>query len=345
MKAIYSVSQARHDPTFFLSSGVQARNPEAPQRADTLLEAAVSVGCEHIEPTDSGLALISAVHTPEYIRFLKNIHSRWQHLDDASPEVVPNIHPVRRDGNYPTSEAGQAGYHMADTACPISSHTFDAAVRSAHCAGTAAQLVLDGETSAYALCRPPGHHAFKGIAGGFCYLNNSAIAAQRLRSCYNRVAIVDLDLHHGNGTQDIFYARDDVFTASVHADPQDFYPFHWGYANERGRDQGFAYNLNVPLPRQSGDDAFLAGLDHLLETVAMFTPEAIVVALGLDASVDDPFGGLSVTTDGFQRIAQRMAQLGKPTVLVQEGGYLSDSLGQNLNAFLQGFEKYHRLVD
>ena len=343
MKAIYSVSQANHDPSFYLSSGLQITNPEAPQRADALLSAAISAGCEHVEPTDTGLALISAVHTPEYLRFLKTIYRRWQNMGNSSSEVIPNIHPDRRDGSYPSSEVGQAGYHMADTACPISSDTFNAVIKSAHCAGTAAQLIMDGESVAYALCRPPGHHAFKDMAGGFCYLNNSAIAAQKLRTHYDRVAIIDVDLHHGNGTQDIFYARDDVFTASVHADPVSFYPFFWGHASERGIDEGFAYNLNVPLPKHSDDDAFIVGLDHLLETVEMFSPDAIVVALGLDASIDDPFGGLNVTTAGFNRIAERLAQLGKPTVLVQEGGYLSDSLGKNLDSFLQGFEKNHRL--
>lgn len=344
MKAVYSSSQAKHNPLFFTSSGAQAKNPEVPQRADALLAAALSAGCEHVEPTDTGLALISAVHTPEYLRFLKNIHHRWQHIDSASAEVVPNIHPNHRHGSYPASAVGQAGYHMADTACPISSETFKAVVSSAHCAGTAAELVLAGEPVAYALCRPPGHHAFKDMAGGFCYLNNSAIAAQQLRSRFNRVAIIDVDLHHGNGTQDIFYERNDVFTASIHADPVRFYPFFWGHADERGKDAGYAYNLNVPLLRQANDDAFIAGLDHLLETVEMFSSEAIVVALGLDASIDDPFAGLSVTTNGFNRIAERIAQLGKPTVLVQEGGYLSDSLGKNLSSFLQGFEKNHRLA-
>lgn len=343
MKVIYSVSQARHDPSFYLSSGEKSKNPEVPQRADALLAAAISAGCEKIEPKDSGLTLISEVHSPEYLLFLKNIYRRWQNLDNASAEVIPNIHPNRHDGNYPASAVGQAGYHMADTACPISSETFEAVLSSAHSAGTAAQLVLDGEPVAYALCRPPGHHAFRDMAGGFCFLNNSAIAAQRLRSSYNRVAIIDVDLHHGNGTQDIFYARDDVFTVSIHADPINFYPFFWGNANERGRDQGFGYNLNVPLPRQADDDAFIAGLDHLLEMVEMFSPDVIVVALGLDASIDDPFGGLNVTTKGFNRIAERLAQLGKPTVLVQEGGYLSESLGNNLDSFLQGFEKNHRL--
>jgi acetoin utilization deacetylase AcuC-like enzyme len=343
MKVVYSVSQAKHDPSFFLSSGLQANNPEVPRRAETLLASAVAAGCEHVEPIDTGLGPISAVHTPEYLRFLKTIYRRWQLLDNASSEVVPNIHPNCRDGSYPASEVGQAGYHMADTACPISSDTFNAVVKSAHCAVTAAQLILGGESASYALCRPPGHHAFKDMAGGFCYLNNSAIAAQQLRTRYKRVAIIDVDLHHGNGTQDIFYACDDVFTASIHADPVSFYPFFWGSAHERGKDAGFAYNLNVPLPKWSEDDAFITGLDYLLETVEMFSPDAIVLALGLDASVDDPFGGLNITTDGFNRIAQRIAQLGKPTVLVQEGGYLSDSLGKNLGSFLRGFEKKHRL--
>lgn len=342
MKAVYSSQQAKHDPSFFLTSGKQAPNPEVPERAQRLLSAALEAGCEQVEAVDSGLSAIAAVHTPEYIRFLKHIFERWQYIETASPEVIPNIHPNGRGLNYPDSAVGQAGYHMADTACPISAETYRSAVASAHSAATAAELVLNGESAVYALSRPPGHHAFADMAGGFCFFNNSAIAAQRLRSRYERVAIIDVDLHHGNGTQGIFYARDDVFTASIHADPARFYPFYWGAASERGEGPGMSYNLNVPLPRQSDDEAFVRGLDRLLDSVAAYSPGAIVVALGLDASTEDPFGGLCVSTEGFSRIAGRIAQLGLPTVLVQEGGYLSPVLGQNLQSFLHGFESDHR---
>ena len=186
---------------------------------------------------------------------------RWRRIEGASDEVIPNIHPIARGGSYPASAVGQAGYHMADTACPISAETWDSACWSAWSAVAAAEAVLAGESAAYALCRPPGHHAFADVAGGFCFLNNSAIAAQRLRKNAARVAILDVDLHHGNGTQGIFYGRADVLTVSIHADPERFYPFFWGYADERGEGAGLGCNLNLPLPRKSGDEAFLEALD------------------------------------------------------------------------------------
>lgn len=190
---------------------------------------------------------------------------------------------------------------------------------------------------AYALCRPPGHHAFADVAGGFCFINNSAVAAQVLRKNAACVAILDVDLHHGNGTQGIFYARSDVLTVSLHADPVRFYPFFWGHADERGEGAGLGYNLNLPLPRKSGDAAFLEALGTAFRRIRAFAPEALVVALGLDAFEGDPFGGLSVTTPGFSRIGEAIAGLGLPTVIVQEGGYLCEALGDNLTAFLTGF--------
>jgi acetoin utilization deacetylase AcuC-like enzyme len=197
--------------------------------------------------------------------------------------------------------------------------------------------VLAGAPAAYALCRPPGHHAFADVAGGFCFFNNSAIAAQVLRKSAARVAILDVDLHHGNGTQGIFYARPDVLTVSLHADPVRFYPFFWGYADERGEGPGLGYNLNLPLPRKSGDAVFLQTLEAAFQRIRAFAPEALVVALGLDAFEGDPFGGLSVSTPGFAHIGEAIAGLGLPTVIVQEGGYLCNALGDNLTAFLSGF--------
>lgn len=337
MKAFFAEEQKRHDPTFFLSSGAPQPNPEQPERVERLLSGARAAGLEILRPGDHGLGPIAAIHTPEYIEFLKRIHARWQRIEGASAEVIPNIHPVARTGSYPASAVGQAGYHMADTSCPISRDTWDSACWSAWTATSAADAVLSGDTWSYALSRPPGHHAFRDVAGGFCYFNNSAIAAQRLRRQAARVAIIDVDLHHGNGTQGVFYERNDVLTVSIHADPVRFYPFFWGHADERGEGLGLGYNLNLPLPRKSADAAFIDTLSAALRRVEVFAPEAVVVALGLDAFEGDPFGGLSVSTPGFARIAEVIATLGLPTVIVQEGGYLCDALADNLTAFLTGF--------
>lgn len=338
MKAFYAEEQKRHDPRAFLSSGAPQPNPERPERVERLLGGAKAAGCEIVRPREHGRGPIAAVHTPEYLAFLENIYPRWQRIEGASDEVIPNIHPLARDGSYPASAVGQAGYHMADTSCPISAATWESACWSAWSAVDAVDAVLAGDRVAYALCRPPGHHAFADVAGGFCFVNNSAVAAQRLLSHVDRVAILDVDLHHGNGTQGIFYARADVLTVSIHADPVRFYPFFWGHADERGEGPGLGYNLNLPLPRKTGDEGFLAALDAGLKRIRAFSPDALVIALGLDAFAGDPFGGLSVTTDGFARIAEAIARAQLPAVIVQEGGYLCDELGANLTAFLGGWQ-------
>lgn len=337
MKTFFADEQKRHDPTMFLSSGAQQPNPEKPERVERLLAGARAAGSEIIRPRDHGLRPIAAVHSPEYIAFLQDIFLRWQRIEGASVEVIPNIHPLARTGRYPASAVGQAGYHMADTACPISADTWGSACWSAWSAVEAAEAVLAGERSAYALCRPPGHHAFADVAGGFCFLNNSAIAAQHLLGHSKRVAILDVDLHHGNGTQGIFYGRSDVLTVSLHADPVRFYPFFWGHADERGEGAGLGYNFNLPLPRKTADAGFLEALEIACGRIEAYAPDAIVVALGLDAFEGDPFGGLSVSTPGFARIGEAIARLGLPAVIVQEGGYLCDELGDNLTSFLTGF--------
>lgn len=341
MKAFFAEEQRLHDPKSFLASGVPKPNPEVPGRIDMLLKGAIDAGCSISRPGDYGLGPIAAIHTPEYLDFLQRIYERWRGIDGASAEVIPNIHPFARDTSYPASPAGQAGYHMADTSCPISKHTWESACWSAWTAVAAADAVHAGASAAYAVCRPPGHHAFSDVAGGFCFFNNSAIAAQRLRKNADRVAILDVDLHHGNGTQGIFYRRADVLTVSIHADPAGFYPFFWGHADERGRGAGLGANLNLPLLRKSGDDIFLEALATARRRIEAFAPDAIVVALGLDAFEGDPFGGLSVSTQGFARIGEAIAKLRLPTVVVQEGGYLCDALPDNLSAFLGGFSGSH----
>jgi acetoin utilization deacetylase AcuC-like enzyme len=343
MKAYFADEQRRHNPKSFLSSGAPKPNPEVPERVERLLAGAKAAGCTIERPKSYGLGPMAAIHTPEYIEFLQHIYERWQRIEGASAEVIPNIHPIARGGSRPDSAVGQAGYHMADTSCPISAETYDSSCWSAWTAVAAAEAIEVGDASAYALCRPPGHHAFADVAGGFCFFNNSAIAAQRLSKTADRVAILDVDLHHGNGTQGVFYRRADVLTVSIHADPVRFYPFFWGYADERGEGPGLGFNYNLPLPRKSGDAVFLEALAVAIRRIEAFAPDALVVALGLDAFEGDPFGGLSVSTPGFARIGEAIAGLRLPTVIVQEGGYLCDALSDNLTSYLSGFASRHKV--
>ncbi len=338
MRVFFSDVQLRHAPREFLVRGQWKPCPEKPERAEALRESLLGAGHALAAPPAGDRQAIAANHDHRYLAFLETGHERWRQLPASSESIIPNIHPNGRGLGYPRSVVGQAGYHMADTACPIDADSLASILASSDCAIAAAAHLLAGQGPAYALCRPPGHHAFADMAGGFCYLNNSAIAAQMLRAKFAKVVIVDVDLHHGNGTQGIFYERGDVLTVSVHADPADFYPFFWGHADEKGCGAGEGANLKLPLPLGSGDDAFLAALDIGLEKVRRFGAEALVVALGLDAFAGDPFAGLAVTENGFRRIAAKLRALALPSVLVQEGGYLCRELGQNLVAFLEGFE-------
>ena len=334
MKAVFDARQWHHEPQHFMANGRLLPSPEQPARIDRLKAGAEAAGCVFQPPEDNGMAPLAAVHSAEYLYFLRTIHSRWRRIPDAGPEVIPNIHPANRTDSYPRSAVGQAGYHQADTACPIGAGTWEAAYWSAQSAVTAADLLAAGERAVYALSRPPGHHAYADLAGGFCFLNNSAIAAERLRAAGRRPAILDIDVHHGNGTQGIFYARDDVLTVSIHADPERFYPFFWGHAQERGTGRGLGCNLNLPLPRGTGDAEYLSTLQVALARIAAFGADALVVALGLDAHEDDPFEGLAVTTAGFSAIGRALAAVGLPLLFVQEGGYLSDPLSDNVEAVL-----------
>jgi acetoin utilization deacetylase AcuC-like enzyme len=340
MQVVHSDAHRQHHPAHFLVRGVQAASPEVPERAERLAAAARADGHAFRAPESHGLGPIAAVHAPDYLNHLATIVARWPHPPGGQVEVIPNVHPqVRSGATYPTGPVGQAGWHQADTACPIGPGTWPAARASADIAVSAASLVHAGAPVAYALCRPPGHHAYADMAGGFCFLNNCAIAAQWLRTHgHPRVAILDVDVHHGNGTQEIFYARPDVLTVSLHADPANFYPFFWGHAHERGIGDGSGFNLNLPIAHGTTDAGVLSGLDAALDRVRLFAPTVLVVALGLDAHAGDPLHALALSTEGFAEMARRIAGLGLPAVLVQEGGYLQDALGANLASFLRGYE-------
>lgn len=316
---------------------VQGR--DVPARAENVLAALRAAGHSIAEAPDHGLRPIADVHTPEYIDFLQIAWREWRQLPGAAEEVIPYIFPVRgMTGGYPTHIVGRAGWHMHDLWVPIGEHSWQAAASSANLAAHAAHRVLDGERLIYALCRPSGHHAYADMGGGACLLNNAAIAVQYLRRGLGRVALVDIDVHHGNGSQGIFYGRDDVLFVSLHKDPTDYHPYFVGYAQERGDGAGLGYNVNLPLPHRANDAQYLAALETACTRIAAFAPDALVVSLGVDGHEDDPTDGLAISYDGFRRIGARLAQLGLPTVLIQEGGYNVDTIGRCVTSALAGFE-------
>ncbi|NYT82642.1 histone deacetylase family protein [Alcaligenaceae bacterium] len=349
MKAFFSEEQLLHQPQQFMRAGRICAPADVPARASILNDMLAQAGIRSETPPDYGHAML-AVHSLEYLEFLKSAYSRWQALKrpglEPGPEVLPNMSPYHNGrlelaGRPPcpsNSIIAQAGYYISDLACPIGPHTWQAAVRSTHCAIAAADWVSATKDIAYALCRPSGHHAHYDRAGGFCYLNNSAIAAQRLRETFSSVVVLDVDAHHGDGTQNIFYQRSDVMTVSLHADPADYYPFYSGYAHERGYGSGHGYNVNVPLPHGTTSAGFICALDEVLITLRDFRPQAMVVALGFDTYRDDPISVLNLDLDAYRQIGERISALGLPTVVVQEGGYMVDILGQALNSLLRGLK-------
>ncbi|WP_306049344.1 histone deacetylase family protein [Oceaniradius stylonematis] len=337
MKVFYDERQRLHDPQIQFFAGKLQLAPEHPSRTRRLLNAALESGFVQAQPADLGWDPILKIHDAGYIAFLKAASLLWSKLDDAGPECVPHIHPVRYGRTRPRGILGLAGYYMNGTNCPIGPHTVEAAYWSAQAALAGADQIIAGEALCYALCRPPGHHAHSDLAGGFCFLNNAAITAQRLLDRYERVAIIDVDVHHGNGTQEIFYSRDDVFCGSVHADPSDFYPFYQGYADEEGEGEGFGWNMNLPLPHGSGDEKVVGAVQRLCARARELDCQVIVVALGLDAFELDPMGKFRVTTPAFEDMARAFQHCEMPVLLVQEGGYDGPHLGENLRSFLRPF--------
>lgn len=338
MLAIADDSHLQHQPAEILSRGVAVPHWEIARRADELKRAAIAVGSEIAAPQAHGMAPVQAVHDAGYLSFLEGAWARWQALPNPTPYVHPYAQPNRRMTGLPTGVQGQAGYYMATNSAPIAEGTWPAALAAADIALTGANAVLQGRAEAYTLCRPPGHHAFSDLAGGFCYLNNVAIAAHHMTTRWPKLAVLDVDVHHGNGTQGIFYDRDDVLFVSLHGDPSDYFPFFAGYENETGAGAGEGCNLNLPLAQGTGDAPFLDALETGFQKIKAHGAEALLVSLGFDAFENDPIGCLKITTGGFGEIARRIAGLGLPTLLVQEGGYDCEGLGPNLTSFLGGFE-------
>ena len=285
------------------------------------------------------------MHDVGLVDFLRTAWADWDDAglpgDPGQPDVVGYIFPTPGllgglEPRVPTALSARTGAWCFDTMTVVAQGTWEAARAAADAALTAADLVLGGTSAAYACCRPPGHHVTRSAFGGSCYLNNAAIAAQYLRDRgVARVALLDVDAHHGNGAQAIFRERDDVLTASVHVDPAEgWFPHFLGFADETT-----STNLNVTLAPGSGDDAWLAGVDRLVEAARAHGSEALVVALGVDAAADDPNSPLAVTEAGFREAGRRLGALRLPTVVVQEGGYVLETVGALVRATLEGLDE------
>ena len=337
MRAFFDPRQLLHAPETYFRRGAAMPHQEQPERAVILRDVLREEGFEIAAPDDHGTGPIEAVHDPAYVAFLPGAHARF--VADAGEEAlaIPTAHPGRRRGREPRDVHGQLGWWMTDTSTPLTAGSWEAAYWSAQTAVAAAEEVAGGARAAYALCRPPGHHAMRDGANGFCFLNNACIAAERLRGRFARVALLDVDVHTGNGSLDILYGRGDVFFCSLHPDPAGFPTFYLGHADEAGEGEGEGATLNILLERGADEGAVLAALDRGLAAIAAFGPEALVVSLGFDMAADDPLAAVGVREGGFAEMARRIAAMGLPTVLVQEGGYLGPSLARNARAFLAAF--------
>ncbi len=339
LKTVYAAQHRLHSTDEVWVAGERLESREVPCRAEVIRAALVAAGLGPIVAAqDHGLAPITAVHTPAYAAYLATAYRRYAaYLGVPQPVLAQRcgVDPARllmRPASFPEL----CDYYTYDHEDPILSGTWEAAYWSAQAALTAAAAVCAGDRAAYALCRPPGHHATADQYGGFCYLNNAAAAARWL-SAAGRVAILDIDYHHGNGTQAIFYADPAVFYVSLHVDPAQDYPYYWGFAAERGSGAGAGTNLNLPLPLGVEDDDYLEALDVALGAIGGFLPRYLVVSLGADAVRGDPIGKFGLTSSGWYAAAQQVAGLSLSTVIVQEGGYDLDTLGGYVVAFLAAF--------
>jgi acetoin utilization deacetylase AcuC-like enzyme len=282
-------------------------------------------------PQHFGRRHIEAVHERDFVRFLQQACANVP----AGKSVYPYVFPVRNRARPPKERALRAGYYCIDTFTPLNANAYKAALRSVDCALTGATRLLDGSPAAYALVRPPGHHAERQAFGGFCYFNSSAVAANYL-SAKGKVALLDIDYHHGNGSQDIFYRRDDVLTISIHGHPRYTYPYFSGFEDELGDGAGRGYNFNHPLPENIDGVRYGKELAKALERLRKFGPQFLVVALGLDTAKGDPTGSFRLIGRDFRANGRQIGQLGLPTLVVQEGGYRTQTLGANARHFFTG---------
>jgi acetoin utilization deacetylase AcuC-like enzyme len=350
MPVVWSDRCRLHDPGGEIFVGVRTPGTEVAARADVILAALAEAGARVVDAEQHSDVALLAVHDAALLEFLESAWGRWtgvgldreQHQDRVVPYVF--AHAALTPGRpavVPTAVWARTGYFAYDTMTLIGPGTWDATRAAVDSALTAVDLVVAGAPSAYACCRPPGHHVCRACYGGSCYLNNSAVAATALADKLGGpVAVLDIDAHHGNGTQEIFYARGDMLVGSVHVDPgAGWFPHFVGFADETGSGDGAGANKNLPLPPGAGDEPWLDAVNELADWARTAGATSLVVPLGVDAAADDPESPLRVSAAGFRHAGRLLGGLGLPTVLVQEGGYDLESLGQLVLEVLLGVEE------
>ena len=351
MQVVYTSAHLAHDVREETYLGQPVPANEVAERAEIIrgaLEA--DGGFAFASPTEHGEDPITAVHDPGLLRFVRDAWPEVERARIERPYLVADTYPTFRlyegmsaelvaSRPEPSEIAGRVGWWGLDTSNPLVAGTYGAARAAVDVALTTVDLVLGGERAAYGLCRPPGHHAARSLAGGYCFFNNAAIAAEAIvRATGERVAILDVDYHHGNGSQQIFWRRGDVFYASIHADPARQYPFFLGHADETGEGDGAGENLNLPQPAGLSNDGFFEAIDRALESIVARPGSVIVVSLGFDTYGQDPIGDFALTTEVYAECGRRVAATGRRLVILQEGGYYRPALGDNAVAWLRGAE-------
>ena len=341
MITVYSDEHKYHHGSGELFRGSVVPCVENPDRVDEILSRIRTIGLGDVRPAhDFGLSPVYRVHTERFIAFLQSAFDQWKSISDH-PDALPSAWPSHRSpSEEPLSINGWLGYFSFDAGTPITAGTWRAASAAANTALTAQEIVGEGAPAAFALTRPPGHHASSEQYGGYCFLNNAAIATEAmLHDGADRVAIFDVDYHHGNGTQAVFYDRSDVLFISIHADPAQEYPFYYGYAQETGNESGEGFNVNYPLPIGTSWERYREALDDGLRRISAFGPDALVVSLGVDTFDGDPLGKFRLTSDNFTEIGRRISELSTPTLFILEGGYDLETIGINVTNVLCGFEE------
>ncbi len=345
MITIFPTEQSRHAPEFEFFRGERAPCFESPARAVFVKQQLLARGHTLREPAADSRTVLAQVHAPGYLAFLEGAWNQWLALDgaNAARQPFPSVWPVRtlRSDVEPLNFIARLGLYSMDNGSPLSAGTWVAAKAGADAAVDASRLLHAGEHAVFCATRPPGHHAGTDFMGGYCFLNNAAVAAQalRLQGC-GRVAVLDVDYHHGNGTQSLFYDRSDVLFVSLHGDPRTEYPFYLGHADETGAGAGEGFNLNVPLPAGSPPSSWFGALEVACARIARHSADALVVSLGLDTFAGDPISTFALQADDFSRLGQRLAKLGLPTIFVLEGGYATAELGVNAVNVIEGFEQH-----
>ncbi|MBA1288010.1 histone deacetylase family protein [Pseudomonas japonica] len=341
MRTYYSDDHRLHHGRCELIDGKLMPCFEMPSRADHVLARVQhqQLG-EVLPPEDFGMAPLQRIHSEAYLAFFKGAWDRWATMGEDG-DLLPYTWPARTLRQVkPTSLHGELGYYSFDGGAPITAGTWQAAYSAAQVALSGVADIQQGAHSAFSLCRPPGHHAAAELMGGYCYLNNAAIAAQAfLDQGRARVAILDVDYHHGNGTQSIFYERSDVLFASIHGDPTAEFPFFLGYADETGEGAGEGLNFNYPLPAGSGWNDWAAALDQACGEIDGYDADVVVVSLGVDTFKEDPISQFKLDSPDYLLMGERIARLGRPTLFVMEGGYAVEEIGINAVNVLEGFER------